>query len=137
MRAFLRDLWELLRKHVRVLAALGAALVVLVLGWTGFWGFLVLTAGTLLGMTAPLSGVRRTQAMGFLLVPTILFYSGLTAPVVTLLHSSITHLPSLFRKVTGEAFSLPVLTRKYFRVSSDGLSTCLTLSLKWLSLVMV
>jgi nitrate/TMAO reductase-like tetraheme cytochrome c subunit len=31
MRAFLRDLWELLQKHVKVLAALGVALVVLVL----------------------------------------------------------------------------------------------------------
>src|SRR5574341_944427 len=31
MRAFLRDVWELLRKHVKVIVALGAALVVLVL----------------------------------------------------------------------------------------------------------
>lgn len=69
----------------RLNLAILVLLLVLVVGWTGFWGLVVLVAATFLGMVAPLAGVRRTQAMGFLLVPTILFYSGWLAPVVTFL----------------------------------------------------
>ena len=69
----------------RLNVAVLVLLLVLVAGWTGFWGLVVLAAATCLGMVAPLAGVRRTQAMGFLLAPTIMFYSGLTAPVLTLL----------------------------------------------------
>jgi len=66
----------------------GATLVFLVLlvAWTtGAWGVVLLAAASLLGLVAPLSGARRAQAMGFFLVPTILFFSGRSAEVYTAL----------------------------------------------------
>jgi len=66
----------------------GATLVFLVLlvAWTtGFWGLVLLAAASLLGLVAPLSGARRAQAMGFFLVPTILFFSGRSAEVASAL----------------------------------------------------
>jgi putative membrane protein len=60
---------------------------------TGLWGLVILAAGTLLGMVAPLAGARRAQAMGMFLVPVILFYTGWQARAVTWLHLEAVHLP--------------------------------------------
>lgn len=51
---------------------------------TGFWGFLVLVAGTCLGLLPPIVKVRRTQLMGLFLVPVLLFFSGFQDSFVTL-----------------------------------------------------
>lgn len=56
----------------------------LVLTTTGFWGFTVLIAGACLGLLPAMVGVRRTQIMGFFLVPTMLFFSGFQDSFVTL-----------------------------------------------------
>jgi putative membrane protein len=55
-----------------ILASLAATVALL----SGPVGLLVCLAGTLLGLAAILSGVRRTHMMGFLIIPTILFFSG-------------------------------------------------------------
>lgn len=57
----------------------------LVLLTTGFWGFVIMIGGVLLGFIAPLAGVRRAQAMGFFLVPVLLFYSGKERDIVSFL----------------------------------------------------
>lgn len=74
----------------------GATLVFLVLlvAWTtGVWGLVLLAAASLLGLVAPLSGARRAQAMGFFLVPTILFFSGRSAEVASALRLEGASLP--------------------------------------------
>ncbi len=70
-----------------------AFLVVLVAWTTGGWGLVLLAAATSLGLVAPLSGVRRSQAMGFFMVPTILFFSGRSAEVATALRLEGASLP--------------------------------------------
>ena len=62
-----------------------AFIVTLVVFTTGFWGLLILIGGALLGFLAPLTGVRRAQAMGFFLVPVTLFYSGWQREIVSFL----------------------------------------------------
>lgn len=52
---------------------------------TGLWGIIVMIGGTLLGMLPPLLNVRRAQAMGFFLMPVILFYSGSQREITTFL----------------------------------------------------
>jgi CDP-diglyceride synthetase len=59
-----------------------AGLTALVVFTTYFWGFVILLGTTLLGLVAPLAGVRRANAMGMFLVPTMLFFSGWRTPVV-------------------------------------------------------
>ena len=49
----------------------------LVFLFTGFIGLFIMLIGTLLGIFTILSGIKRTHLMGFLLVPTILYFSGL------------------------------------------------------------
>jgi hypothetical protein len=53
---------------------------------TGIWGGVVLVAATALGLIPHFTGVRKAQAMGFFLVPTMLFFSGRQADVVDALH---------------------------------------------------
>jgi len=52
-------------------------LVLLVITLTGPLGLLVLFTSTSLGLVAPTTGVKRSHAMGVLLLPLILFYSGI------------------------------------------------------------
>ena len=54
-----------------------AFLVVFNFVMAGWLGLLVLFTSTCIGLLAPLVGVKRTFGMGVLMVPTILFYSGL------------------------------------------------------------
>jgi len=51
-------------------------LVLLVLLITGPFGLLVLFTATSLGLVAPLTGIKRSHLMSVLLVPLIIFYSG-------------------------------------------------------------
>ncbi len=50
----------------------------LVIFLTGKFGLLILLTSTSIGLIAPLTGTRRSHAMGVLLLPVILFYAGLT-----------------------------------------------------------
>jgi len=52
-------------------------IVVSVIWLTGWIGLLVLVLSTLIGLVAPLAGVRRANCMAFFLVPVMLYYSGL------------------------------------------------------------
>ncbi|WP_214829672.1 tripartite tricarboxylate transporter permease [Exiguobacterium algae] len=52
----------------------------------GSWGIVILMGGAYLGLLPPLLHVRRAQAMGFFLVPVMLFYSGHQANIVSYLH---------------------------------------------------
>lgn len=61
---------------------------------TGGWGLLILAGSTCLGLVAPSVGVRRSHAMGLFLVPTILFYSGLTAPLFSILPFQRVNIPA-------------------------------------------
>lgn len=70
-----------------------AALISIVWATTGWWGLLILFGTTALGMVAPLAGVRRAQAMGMFLVPTILYFSGKSAAVVSALRIEAVNLP--------------------------------------------
>lgn len=45
--------------------------------------------GAFLGMLPQLLNVRRAQAMGFFLLPVILFYSGYQREIVTFLHLEV------------------------------------------------
>jgi putative membrane protein len=47
-------------------------IIVMVLAFTGPLGLLVLAVSTSIGMIAPLTGIRRSHAMGVLLLPVIL-----------------------------------------------------------------
>jgi putative membrane protein len=55
-------------------------LLVAVAIFTGPVGLLISCAGTLLGILAIKLGIKRSHMMGFLIFPTILYFSGL-APV--------------------------------------------------------
>ncbi len=70
-----------------------AFLVMLVAWTTGIWGLVLLAAASALGLVAPLSGARRAQAMGFFLVPTILFFSGRSAEIASALGLEGANLP--------------------------------------------
>jgi len=59
----------------RVSLSIIALLIFLVIILTGPLGLLVLFTSTSLGLVAPLTGVKRSHAMGVLLLPLILFYS--------------------------------------------------------------
>lgn len=52
-------------------------LIALVILLTGLLGLLVLGVSTAIGLLAPLYGVKRSHLMGVLLLPLILFYTGL------------------------------------------------------------
>ncbi len=69
-------------------------IVSLVVLTTGLWGLVILIGTTLLGMVAPIAGVRRAHAMGLFLVPTILYYSGQQARIVSWLRLDAVDLPA-------------------------------------------
>lgn len=73
--------------------AILAFVTLLVALTTGPWGIVILAAATSLGLVAPLAGARRANAMGFFLVPVILFFSGWEAPVVSFLRLEAIALP--------------------------------------------
>lgn len=52
---------------------------------TGFYGLLILFASTSVGLLCAFLEVRRSQCMGVLLIPTILFYLGLTPVTIAVL----------------------------------------------------
>lgn len=60
-------------------AGVGLFLVIMVALLSGPIGLLAALTGTSIGLLAVLSGVRRSHLMGFLLLPTILYFSG-TSP---------------------------------------------------------
>lgn len=53
-----------------------AFLVILVAILTGVPGLLLLGVSSMVGILAPLSGARRSNAMGALIIPLIVFYAG-------------------------------------------------------------
>jgi len=52
-------------------------LIVLVFIFTGWIGLFISLLGTCMGLLTILLGVRRSHLMGFLILPTILYFSGL------------------------------------------------------------
>jgi putative membrane protein len=54
-----------------------AILVVLVFAFTGFIGLFIALLGACMGLLAILLGIRRSHLMGFLILPTMLYFSGL------------------------------------------------------------
>lgn len=52
-------------------------LIILVFVFTGWIGLFVSLVGTFIGILAIMLGVRRSHLMGFLVIPTILYFSGL------------------------------------------------------------
>ena len=57
-------------------------LVTLVFLLTGIYGLLILFASTSIGILCAKLGIRRSHCMGVLLIPTLLFFSGLTPFVI-------------------------------------------------------
>ena len=53
---------------------------------TGIWGLAILAIGTVLGAIPYVVNIRKAQAMGFFLVPVLLFFSGSQAEIVTFSH---------------------------------------------------
>ena len=49
-------------------------LAIIILAFSGFLGFLLFLVSTFTGLTAILSGVRRTNLMGSMMIPAIIFY---------------------------------------------------------------
>lgn len=66
----------LVRWYRPALLCVLSVLVVLSLVFGGVWGVVVLFVSACLGALAAVLGVRRTQCMGMLILPTILFYFG-------------------------------------------------------------
>jgi putative membrane protein len=54
-----------------------AFLVLLVGLFTGISGLLIMIVAAAIGLVPNLTGIRRSHAMGCLLLPTILFFAGL------------------------------------------------------------
>lgn len=59
---------------VNTMRRLVIALFIMVWIFTGFVGLLVLIVGTFIGLLPPLLGTRKSHAMGFLLIPVMIFY---------------------------------------------------------------
>lgn len=76
------QLGKLAAKHMEHLPyrGLGVAVLAFILGltfyWSGLTGILVLTTATAIGILPALTTVKRTHAMGVLMLPCILFFSG-------------------------------------------------------------
>ncbi len=90
-------------------------IITLVILTTGFWGFIVLIAGTFLGLLPPIVKVRRTQLMGLFLVPVMLFFSGIQDSIVSFLHleaqisPSVPMQPIQLFSIIGVSFTIAIL----------------------------
>jgi TctA family transporter len=62
-----------------------ALLVLVVALLSGPAGLLAAATGTFIGLFAILSGLRRSHLMGYLLLPTILYFSGLSPELMVTL----------------------------------------------------
>jgi putative membrane protein len=61
-------------------------LVAMVFAMTGFLGLLVLVTSTSIGILCNYLEIRRSHCMGCLLIPTILFFSGLNPLIISILN---------------------------------------------------
>jgi len=61
-------------------------LTISVFALTGINGVLVLGLGTLIGLLPPLLGVRRAECMGYFVLPTMLYYAGLSGVILKLIY---------------------------------------------------
>ncbi len=105
-------------------------IVSLVVLTTGPWGLVILAGTTLLGMVAPVVGARRAHAMGIFLVPTMLYYSGWQAHVVSWLQLDAVDLPApapslmhvliAISTAVGVAAALYLLTGTRGKASAKG-----------------
>ena len=62
-----------------------AVLIALTAILTGPVGMLILATGTFIGLLAVASGVRRSQLMGYLLLPTMLYFSGISPTIMLMM----------------------------------------------------
>ena len=89
-RQLLLNSWQIFLKIINNLnyraltLAVIAFITLLVSLTTGFWGVMVLVAATSLGLLPPMVNVRRSQMMGFFLIPVMLFFSGFQESFVSL-----------------------------------------------------
>lgn len=51
-----------------------AGLTAMTLAFTGWFGLLIFFISTIVGMISPLAGIRKTHAMGVLMLPLIVHY---------------------------------------------------------------
>ncbi|MEM2192712.1 MAG: hypothetical protein QXG38_03755, partial [Candidatus Hadarchaeales archaeon] len=58
-------------------------LMVIVLVISGPWGLVVFGVSTAVGLLPPLVGVKRTHAMGCILLPCILYFAGLKETILS------------------------------------------------------
>jgi putative membrane protein len=75
---------------------------------TGFWGVMVLVAATSLGLLPPMVNVRRSQMMGFFLIPVMLFFSGFQESFVSLFRLESQLSPSIPTNLQSIAISLGI-----------------------------
>lgn len=61
-------------------------LILFIFQTTGYWGLIVSVSATFLGMIAPVVNARRAQAMGYFMIPVMLYYSGYQADIVSFLN---------------------------------------------------
>lgn len=66
----------------RVTVAVMAFLIVMVAVLSGLPGLVAAATGLFIGLLSITTGVKRSHMMGYLLIPTILFFSGLSVPVM-------------------------------------------------------
>lgn len=67
------------RLNYRLLcSAVLSGLILICAAFTGPFGLLIFTLSTLVGLAAPICGVRKTHAMGVLMLPVIAYYMGWT-----------------------------------------------------------
>jgi len=92
----------------------------------GLGGIAILLAATTIGITPLVLGVRRGQLMGFFLVPTMLFYSGVSRTFYEILHLEQRQAPGETLEISfvGVSLAIALLTGVllYKYIGSKGLS---------------
>jgi len=66
-------------------AAVLLTLLSLVIAFSGIYGMIIAAVCTMLGLACTRMGVKRMYLMGFLMIPTMLHFSGMSMPLLLLL----------------------------------------------------
>ncbi len=74
------------RNYQRISKTTLVSLVVLIIIFSGLPGLLIALTGTMIGLLTIISGIKRTHMMGFLLFPTILYFSGMSPYLMNFLY---------------------------------------------------
>ena len=96
-------------------------LVLFIFQTTGIWGLIVALSASFLGMIAPIVNARRAQAMGYFLLPVMIYYSGFQSDIVSFFHLEtkirIEPPPSLLQIliILGLSLIISLVTYFYFK----------------------